>query len=78
MSPQGTSCAPVFNFVLRKAAEARQFDAVVALLSSMRTSGLEVDPSVASLVSGGWVGGRAGAWVISALPGLCQLVCVVW
>lgn len=88
VSPQGASCAPVFNFVLRKAAEARQFDAVVALLSSMRSSGLEVDPSVASLVRRGWVGGRAGGRVVGwvggwlggwvALPRLCQLACVAW
>lgn len=49
---QGASCTPVFNFVLRKAAEGRQFDAVVALLSAMRASGLEVDPGVAALVRG--------------------------
>ncbi len=48
--PQGSSCAPVFNFVLRKAAEARQFDAVVALLSAMRAANVEVDSGVAALV----------------------------
>lgn len=47
---QGSSCAPVFNFVLRKAAEARQFDAVVALLSAMRAANVEVDSGVAALV----------------------------
>lgn len=63
---QGASCAPVYNFVLRKAAEGRQFDAVVALLSAMRASGLEVDPGVAALVRGcrvGWVLGGVPPWV---------------
>lgn len=47
---QGASAAPLFNFLLRRAAEARAFDAVVAALTAMRGAGLEVDPAVAAQV----------------------------
>jgi hypothetical protein len=47
---QGPSSAPLFNHLLHKAAEAGEFGAVVDLLTTMRTSGLAVDPAAAALV----------------------------
>ncbi|KAI7840212.1 hypothetical protein COHA_005994 [Chlorella ohadii] len=67
---QGSSCAPVFNFVLRKAAEARQFDAVVALLSAMRAANVEVDSGVAALPALSLEPAIGGApAVFASLPG---------
>lgn len=47
---QGPAAAPLFNYVLQSAASVGNFKDVVAVLTAMRASGLEVDPAVAALV----------------------------
>lgn len=47
---QGASAAPLFNFLLHRAADAHAFDAVVGALTAMRGAGLEVAPAVAAQV----------------------------
>lgn len=67
---QGSTAAPLFNFVLHSAAGARQFGAVVQALTAMRAAGLEVDPGVAAQVRrrllAAWAAALAGCLALSA------------
>jgi hypothetical protein len=47
---QGSTVAPLYNYLLQQAANGGQFGAVVDVLTVMRASGLDVDPAVAAMV----------------------------